>query len=387
MWNVAVSGFVDDNIKVDESDVDWRRDIHEFENSGITDAIADLQSRQFGLELWDYPRADYAGPNEVRLGDTNGHPFLVEWTWKVPVAVTGPDFVCPGETAQMGVSWADGGPYSWSVSGAAASIGADGILTALTTGVAVVTASNAAGWTVAKDVTVFQVEGLSVDAFGENGAATLHCRVAPDGATLPYVSFTGPGVEETLWNVSGTFGFSYNQHDIPQGVSEMSVRHCRGAVSVSILREGVGQGPAEEIVIATMPVDPGWVHWPIAHSLTETYWRISYSVPVLSGTRTLWLGASHVTVEISQPVSIDWVNELHRYHDSLGNHDQQGMALFVGGPVLPPMTSSRKYFDSTNDVFRCPGMGLRGMAQLDAIQLDGTIPMNLANENVDQMLE
>ena len=73
-------------------------------------------------------------------------------------------------------------------------------------------------------------------------------------------------------------------------------------------------------------------------SLTETYWRISYSVPVLSGTRTLWLGASHVTVEISQPVSIDWVNELHRYHDSLGNHDQQGMALFVGGPVLPPMT-------------------------------------------------
>ena len=155
--DVTVTGFVDDNIKVDGTGVDWRRNVHEFDHRSITNEIADLQSGQFSLELWDWPRADYEGPNEARFGDTNGVPFRVEWTWKVPVEVTGPDFVCVGDTAQMGVSWPDGGPYSWSVEGAAAVIDAGGLLTAVTTGVATVTASNAAGRTVSKDVTVFSV--------------------------------------------------------------------------------------------------------------------------------------------------------------------------------------------------------------------------------------
>lgn len=149
---VTVTGFVDDAIKVGGTGVDWRRDIHVFDHRSITNEIADLQSGQFELELWDWPRADYEGPNEARFGDTNGVPFRAEWTWKVPVEVTGPDFVCVGDTAQMGVSWADGGPYSWSVAGAAAVIDANGFLTAVTTGVATVTASNAAGWSVEKDV-------------------------------------------------------------------------------------------------------------------------------------------------------------------------------------------------------------------------------------------
>lgn len=154
---VTVTGFVDDGIKVDGTGVDWRRDIHVFGHRSIANEIADLQSGQFELELWDWPRADYEGPNEARFGDTNGVPFRAEWTWKVPVEVTGPDFVCVGDTVQMGVSWADGGPYSWSVAGAAAGIDANGLLTAVTTGVATVTASNAAGGAVAKDVTVFSV--------------------------------------------------------------------------------------------------------------------------------------------------------------------------------------------------------------------------------------
>ena len=85
--DVTVTGFVDDNIKVDGTGVDWRRNVHEFDHRSITNEIADLQSGQFSLELWDWPRADYEGPNEARFGDTNGVPFRVEWTWKVPVEV------------------------------------------------------------------------------------------------------------------------------------------------------------------------------------------------------------------------------------------------------------------------------------------------------------
>ena len=83
--DVTVTGFVDDGIKVDGTGVEWRRDIHVFDHRSITNEIADLQSGQFELQLWDWPRADYQGPNEARLGDTNGHPFQVEWTWAVPM--------------------------------------------------------------------------------------------------------------------------------------------------------------------------------------------------------------------------------------------------------------------------------------------------------------
>lgn len=86
--DVTVTGFVDDGIKVDGTGVDWRRDIHVFDHRSIAGEIADLQSGQFELQLWDWPRADYEGPNEARFGDTNGVPFRVEWTWKVPVGVT-----------------------------------------------------------------------------------------------------------------------------------------------------------------------------------------------------------------------------------------------------------------------------------------------------------
>ena len=83
--DVQITGFVDDAIKVDDTGVDWRRDIHVFDHRSITNEIADLQSGQFELELWDWPRADYEGPNEARFGDTNGVPFRVEWTWAVPM--------------------------------------------------------------------------------------------------------------------------------------------------------------------------------------------------------------------------------------------------------------------------------------------------------------
>ena len=123
--------------------------------------MSGLQSWQFNLELWDWPRDNFTNQaNEVRLGWSTNEQFEVEWTWKVPVCVTGADFLCVGDIAQMGVSWPSGGPYSWSVMGSAASINASGLLTAITTGVATVTASNALGGTVSKDITVVQIDFL-----------------------------------------------------------------------------------------------------------------------------------------------------------------------------------------------------------------------------------
>jgi hypothetical protein len=85
--DVRIDGYVDDNIQVDGSDVDKARGPKTFVNRCVTNEIFDLQSGMFVLSLYDWPAENHHGANEARLGDANGNPFRVEWTWKVPIAM------------------------------------------------------------------------------------------------------------------------------------------------------------------------------------------------------------------------------------------------------------------------------------------------------------
>lgn len=59
------------------------------------------------------------------------------------VAIEGPDFLCIGDTATMSASGAGGGPYTWEITGDAIDFDpATGVVTAVTTGVAIVTATD-----------------------------------------------------------------------------------------------------------------------------------------------------------------------------------------------------------------------------------------------------
>jgi hypothetical protein len=102
---------------------------------------------------------------------------------------------------------------------------------------------------------------------------------------------------------------------------------------------------------------------------------------------TLHVGGSHVTLEADETVTIDWAHEKHRYHDDDGTYNEQAMTLYTGGPTLPPTTAYRKFYDSTDDRFFIPGKNLEGIAQMESVSLDGILPLNLANENIDQELE
>ena len=87
------------------------------------------------------------------------------------VAIEGPDFLCIGDTGTMSVSGAGGGPYTWSFTGNAIDLDpATGVVTAITTGVATVTATDtASGCTGTKGVTVVQVESIEI----LNNSATM----------------------------------------------------------------------------------------------------------------------------------------------------------------------------------------------------------------------
>ena len=85
--DVRVSGTVDDAITVDEHGVDFARGVQEFFNRSITNEIDDLQGANFSLSLWDYPDANYYGPNEAKIGDSISDMFRVEWEWWTPIDV------------------------------------------------------------------------------------------------------------------------------------------------------------------------------------------------------------------------------------------------------------------------------------------------------------
>lgn len=85
--DVTITGFVDDVIKIDGHEIDWRSGPKSFDHFSITNQIDDLQSGHFDVSLLDWPGPHFSGPNEVKIGWTNTEPFVVEWTWWVPFDV------------------------------------------------------------------------------------------------------------------------------------------------------------------------------------------------------------------------------------------------------------------------------------------------------------
>lgn len=119
------------------------------------------------------------------------------------VEVSGPDFLCVGDTAQMTASGAGGGPYVWSVVGEAASIDANGVLTALSPGTAWVTATNAGGCAGSKEVCVGRLVGLgaSCPQFGPSGSFGTNPEVFEGGET----NFWHPDRPPPYWWFPGSY--------------------------------------------------------------------------------------------------------------------------------------------------------------------------------------
>ena len=164
--NVCVSGHVDDIISVDGLDVDSDPGPTNYTNRSILNLIYSPTSHVFRLQLHDWPDPNHEGPNEVRLGNTDADPFVVEWTWLVPMSMTGPNYMCVGDTAQLLATGAGGGPYTWSVStdppNTVAEIDEDGMLSALAPGIATVMAEAAGGFAVSQTVTMVQIDFLDL---------------------------------------------------------------------------------------------------------------------------------------------------------------------------------------------------------------------------------
>ena len=164
--DVHICGSADDYITVDTIPVNRGPGPRSY-NQSIFGIITNLPSLQFEIRLVDWPDPTYFGANEVRLGTSQSEPFEVEWTWLVPMSLTGPEYMCVGNTSQFMAMGAGGGPYTWSVVSDGiedvAEIDEDGILTALAPGIAFVTATAGETYSVSQAVNVVQIDFLTGD--------------------------------------------------------------------------------------------------------------------------------------------------------------------------------------------------------------------------------
>ncbi len=163
--DVRVSGYADDYITIDSHPINHTRGPYTYNNWHVINQINNLESLQFTMRLVDWPDANYAGSNVVCVGLSDAEPFEVEWEWKVPMALTGPEYVCVGDAAQFEAGGAGGGPYTWSVSyegtTPVAEIDEYGMLTALAPGIATVTVTAGEVYSVSQAVTVVQIDFLA----------------------------------------------------------------------------------------------------------------------------------------------------------------------------------------------------------------------------------
>lgn len=164
LQDVRVSGYADDYITVDSHPINHTRGPYTYNNWHVINQINDLESLQFTMRLVDWPDTNYAGSNVVCVGLSDADPFEVEWEWMVPMALTGPEYVCVGDAAQFEAAGAGGGPYTWSVSyegtTPVAEIDEYGMLTALAPGIATVTVTAGEVYSVSQAVTVVQIDFL-----------------------------------------------------------------------------------------------------------------------------------------------------------------------------------------------------------------------------------
>lgn len=141
------------------------------------------------------------------------------------VAIEGPDFLCIGDTATMSASGAGGGPYTWEITGDAIDFDpATGVVTAVTTGVATITATDSGGCMGAKDVAVISLETLEIST--PNAFNTPQFFPGTDLNPGNPCSATGPGqalvvFHEDVRNENfaiRNFDVTLTAHVLPEGI-------------------------------------------------------------------------------------------------------------------------------------------------------------------------
>jgi hypothetical protein len=228
-----------------------------------------------------------------------------------------------------------------------------------------------------------EVEVTSVDATDPPNTK-VNYRLRPSGVTIGSATFTAPGKRETKTNLSGDFYFTYNQKNLSIGDNTIRLEATIGSTTLIIdctairtEKKAPPTGTEQEMMFLRVPVEGvGLVLVGLTHSLFEQFHSITYSVPVVGGSKTIWVGESTVNIRSSiiegVPTEIATLGgmpmwaERHMYRDNGGDHLEQMMSDVIGETV-PAQGPHYRSKHSFNDDFFPPNNNLTGIGRFDSI--------------------
>ena len=243
------------------------------------------------------------------------------------------------------------------------------------------------------------IEAISVDATNPQ-ATIVNYRVTPSDVDVDSVIFEVAGTTQTRSNVSGNFSFSFDQSNLPLGSSTISLTgtKCDGSITKDItVSRVIKSGVAKEVAFGKIFIKEGAFTIPVNHDLFELWHSIGYSVPVVKGSKTVWVGESSVNLKTlinnQIPTGIGVWSEEHYYGDNDGEHLNQ-MMIDVSGPTLPRQGPNFKSKVSSNNSFFKANNGLTGFATIIDLQIKDSnglikwfpIPI-ISNLTVDKPLD
>jgi hypothetical protein len=247
---------------------------------------------------------------------------------------------------------------------------------------------------------VLKVDIVSIDATVPF-STKINYRAKPSGVIFDSALCTILGKDETKNNVSGDFYFTYNQKNLPIGTSVIRLKLTIAQTTFTVdctAERSKKITDAQEMPVARIRIivaGISTVFWiPIVHGIFEDYHKISYSVPIVTGSKTVWVGDSHVNIETQPaagvPTEIGIWTEIHLYRDKDGEQLKQYMTT-VTYPTIPEQGSNFRSMDSSNDVFFKPTNNRKGIGQIKTLNFKSdagpVFPDKIINPSVDVNVE
>jgi len=236
---------------------------------------------------------------------------------------------------------------------------------------------NAGGHALLK-VTVLRVNVINIDATSPS-ATIIKYKVT--GSSLPSVTFTAPGKTETRYGIpEGEFTFTYDQNALSSGlasedsrINSIDLLTMYGLVHIEVTRTEK-YGDTEGVYAGRIAVDEYMINVPVVHSFHQGWQVVTYNVPMVENSKTVWLGNATVNITTSPsdafPTDISVWLEKHRSKDSGCILCEQDMTLETR-ETLPPQTVNHKSQTCSDNLWIVPTTTRKGQVQMTALCFAG----------------
>jgi hypothetical protein len=247
-------------------------------------------------------------------------------------------------------------------------------------------------------LTAYRVVPDRIDA-SDPELTRAYYRVEPLFLTVDTARFHTPQSTDIQFDVNNDFYFIYSQHDVYEHMFVLEAEKS-GAIYRSEfelarhLTEAPGVGLASELAVFRVAYDNASFNVVVRHEIRTKFRYLCYSVPVVEGSKTIWIGEPLVNIITSPaegiPTAItSWVENC-RVASNLGQHFELPM-IPETQPTTPPQGPHFRSARLSIDRYFQPDTSLTVFGSIEYLMFSATegpvLAIPLLNTEIDLPLE